>query len=74
MSPKKGRERDYRAAVTCMDDAIGALMKKLEDVDVLDDTIVIFFLRQRRQWNRRQLHRCAARKAMCGTAAFGCLA
>ena len=37
------RQRDYRAAVTCMDAAIGEVLGKLEDKGVLDNTIVIFF-------------------------------
>ena len=37
------RQRDYRAAVTCMDAAIGAVLKKLEQQKKLENTIVIFF-------------------------------
>ncbi len=37
------RRRDYMAAVTCMDDAIGELLDLLEEHKIADDTIVIFF-------------------------------
>lgn len=37
------RQRDYRAAVTCMDESIGKLLERLEEKQVLDNTIVIFF-------------------------------
>lgn len=37
------RQRDYRAAVTCMDEAIGKLLERLEQKQILDNTIVIFF-------------------------------
>ncbi|MFG0261370.1 MAG: sulfatase-like hydrolase/transferase [Novipirellula sp. JB048] len=37
------RRRDYRAAVTCMDASIGALLDALEQQQILDNTIVIFF-------------------------------
>ncbi|EMI21605.1 N-acetylgalactosamine 6-sulfate sulfatase (GALNS) [Rhodopirellula maiorica SM1] len=37
------RQRDYRAAVTCMDAAIGKMLDALEQRQILDDTIVIFF-------------------------------
>jgi arylsulfatase A-like enzyme len=37
------RRRDYRAAVTCMDASIGKLIAKLEQKQILDNTIVIFF-------------------------------
>lgn len=37
------RQRDYRAAVTCMDAAIGKLLDLLRKRGVLDNTIVIFF-------------------------------
>lgn len=40
---REARVRDYRAAVTCMDAAIGRLLDTLEDKGVLDNTIVIFF-------------------------------
>jgi len=40
---REARQRDYRAAVTCMDAAIGAVLDKLEEKGVLDNTIVIFF-------------------------------
>lgn len=36
------RRRDYRAAVTCMDDAIGTMLDALEQKQILDNTIVIF--------------------------------
>ncbi len=37
------RRRDYRAAVTCMDAAIGEMLDTLEEKGILDDTIVVFF-------------------------------
>ncbi len=37
------RQRDYRAAVTCMDESIGKLLARLEQKQILDNTIVIFF-------------------------------
>ena len=37
------RRRDYRAAVTCMDAAIGKMLDRLEERGLLDQTIVIFF-------------------------------
>ncbi|MEO1530480.1 MAG: sulfatase-like hydrolase/transferase, partial [Planctomycetota bacterium] len=39
---KTAKQRDYRAAVTCMDDAIGAILNKLDAAKALDNTIVIF--------------------------------
>ena len=39
----EARQRDYRAAVTCMDAAIGKLLDLLEEHDELDNTVVIFF-------------------------------
>jgi arylsulfatase A-like enzyme len=39
----EARQRDYRAAVTCMDEAIGQMLDLLEQRQVLDNTIVIFF-------------------------------
>ncbi len=39
----EARKRDYRAAVTCMDAAIGSVLTLLEERGVLDDTIVVFF-------------------------------
>ena len=40
---KASRRRDYMAAVTCMDDAIGKLMAELDRLGVADNTIIIFF-------------------------------
>ncbi|MHC4996256.1 MAG: sulfatase-like hydrolase/transferase, partial [Planctomycetota bacterium] len=40
---RQARARNYRAAVTCMDDAIGKMLDKLEARGILDDTIVVFF-------------------------------
>ena len=40
---RAARQRDYRAAVTCMDAAIGKMLDILEEKQVLDNTIVIFF-------------------------------
>ncbi len=39
----EARKRDYRAAVTCMDDAIGRVLDDLQRKGVLDNTIVVFF-------------------------------
>ena len=39
----EARRRDYRAAVTCMDAAIGKMLDLLEKKGVLDNTIVVFF-------------------------------
>ncbi|WP_233215102.1 sulfatase family protein [Rhodopirellula bahusiensis] len=39
----QARRRDYRAAVTCMDAAIGEMLDRLEAKQMLDDTIVVFF-------------------------------
>ncbi len=43
VTTREARTRDYRAAVTCMDESIGKVLAKLEDQGILDDTIVIFF-------------------------------
>ncbi len=40
---KEARQRDYRAAVTCMDAVIGELLAILEAANVLDNTIILFF-------------------------------
>ena len=40
---REARTRNYRAAVTCMDAAIGRMLDVLEKKGILDDTIVIFF-------------------------------
>lgn len=40
---KAARQRDYRAAVTCMDYSIGRMLDLLEEKQLLDETIVIFF-------------------------------
>ncbi|MFG0263795.1 MAG: sulfatase-like hydrolase/transferase, partial [Rhodopirellula sp. JB055] len=39
----QARRRDYRAAVTCMDAAIGEILDRLEAKQILDDTVVVFF-------------------------------
>ena len=39
---REARQRDYRAAVTCMDVSIGRMLELLEETDRLDNTIVIF--------------------------------
>ncbi len=39
----EARRRDYRAAVTCMDEAIGSFLEVLGEKQILDHTIVIFF-------------------------------
>ncbi|QDV57356.1 sulfatase-like hydrolase/transferase [Rosistilla oblonga] len=43
VTTRAARQRDYRAAVTCMDDAIGKMLDSLEQKQQLDNTIVIFF-------------------------------
>jgi len=43
VTSKEARQRDYRAAVTCMDASIGKLLERLEQKKILGDTIVIFF-------------------------------
>lgn len=44
MVPSRGmRYRDYLAAMTCMDDAIGEVLDELEEHDLWDNTLVIFF-------------------------------
>lgn len=40
---KEARQRDYRAAVTCMDDSIGKMLNLLDKKGIADDTIVVFF-------------------------------
>lgn len=42
VTTKEARTRNYRAAVTCMDAAIGKMLDALEEKGILDDTIVIF--------------------------------
>jgi len=37
------RQRDYRAAVTCMDESIGKMLTLLDQKGIADNTIVIFF-------------------------------
>ncbi|NBP80187.1 hypothetical protein EBU58_05615 [bacterium] len=39
----EARQRDYRAAVTCMDASIGKVLNRLESRGALANTIVIFF-------------------------------
>lgn len=39
----EARQRDYRAAVTCMDHSIGKVLDSIEASGELDNTIVIFF-------------------------------
>ncbi|MCR9197728.1 MAG: sulfatase-like hydrolase/transferase [Planctomycetaceae bacterium] len=39
---REARQRDYRAAVTCMDASIGRMLDVLKDKNILDNTIVIF--------------------------------
>ncbi len=40
---REARIRDYRAAVTCMDDSIGKLLAELDRQGRREDTIVVFF-------------------------------
>ncbi|MAS92095.1 MAG: N-acetylgalactosamine-6-sulfatase [Verrucomicrobiales bacterium] len=39
----EARRRDYRAAVTCMDDSIGKMLETLEKKGLTENTIVVFF-------------------------------
>lgn len=39
----EARQRDYRAAVTCMDESIGKMLDLLDAKGIADDTIVVFF-------------------------------
>ena len=39
---REARRRDYRAAVTCMDAAIGNVLKKIDQQDKANNTLVIF--------------------------------
>ncbi len=39
----EARTRDYRAAVTCMDASIGKMLDVLQQKQILDNTIVVFF-------------------------------
>jgi len=42
--PNKASKRlEYLAAITCMDDAIGAVLDRLDEHGIADNTIVIFF-------------------------------
>jgi arylsulfatase A-like enzyme len=42
--PSRGKRRlEYMAAVTCMDDAIGAVLDLLDELGLADDTLVVFF-------------------------------
>ena len=43
LTTKEARKRDYRAAVTCMDQSIGNIFNALETQGVLDETLIIFF-------------------------------
>jgi len=43
VTTREARQRDYRAAVTCMDAAIGKMLDVLEKKGQLDNTIVVFF-------------------------------
>lgn len=44
MVPSRGmRVRDYKAAMTCMDDAIGDVLDELEAQNLWENTLVIFF-------------------------------
>ncbi|MEM9366114.1 MAG: sulfatase-like hydrolase/transferase [Planctomycetota bacterium] len=42
VTSQEARQRDYRASVTCMDQAIGRILDQLRGENVLDNTIVIF--------------------------------
>lgn len=43
LATSDARRRDYRASVTCMDAAIAKMLDELEQKQILDNTIVIFF-------------------------------
>ena len=40
---RENRQQGYRAAITCMDDAIGEILNRLDEHKIADNTIVIFF-------------------------------
>lgn len=42
ITTKEARTRDYRAAITCMDAAIGEMLNFLEEKDLAKDTLVVF--------------------------------
>lgn len=42
VASSEARQRDYRAAVTCMDHSIAQILRHLEERKILDETIVIF--------------------------------
>lgn len=44
MVPSRSKRRlEYLASITCMDDAIGAVLDKLDQLKLADNTLVIFF-------------------------------
>lgn len=43
VATSEAKQRNYRASVTCMDAAIGKLLEKLEQKQLLENTIVVFF-------------------------------
>ena len=43
VATSEARQRDYRAAVTCMDESIGKMLRLLDERKITDNTIVIFF-------------------------------
>lgn len=43
VTTREARQRDYRAAVTCMDAAIGEMLDFLDEKGLAENTIVIFF-------------------------------
>ena len=42
VTTREARQRDYRAAVTCMDASIGKILDLLEQKQILENTIVLF--------------------------------
>ena len=66
---KAARQRDYRAAVTCMDASIGRILKALDDNGLQEDTLVVFMSDNGGGDNSSLLgHKCK-----CGKVDFGCL-
>ncbi|MEW4529335.1 sulfatase-like hydrolase/transferase [Maioricimonas sp. JC845] len=43
VASRSKRKLEYLASITCMDDAIGAVLELLDEYDLTDNTIVVFF-------------------------------
>ena len=55
VASRSKRRLEYLASITCMDAEIGKILDLLDEYDIADNTIVIFFSRQRRVRRGRQL-------------------